>query len=178
MLRRVMIVAVGLAVGAGAAQAPEFIQQYTQRLGGWRDAYFAGIAELDARAKNLGQSRDEYIAALRANEEPEARQEGEHWATRVLSLKALDRAYGDLAGAAPWMRVPAFIKHYNAELARRTWKDFEPAVPATPEGAAYGAAGFLLGWLAVLLAGVPYRVWRQRREMASRRKKLGRLDPL
>jgi hypothetical protein len=178
VLRRILIVAVGLVVGAGAAQAPEFIQQYTQRLGGWRDAYFAEIVELDARAKNLGQTRDEYIAALRANTEPEARQEGEHWATQVTYLKALDQAYEELSGAAPWMRVPVFFEHYNAELAGRTWKDFEPAVPATPEGAAYGGVGFLFGWLGVILAGAPYRVWRQRREAAARKKKLEGLNPL
>jgi hypothetical protein len=122
VLRRVLIIVVGLGVGAGAAQAPEFIQQYTQRLGGWRDAYYADIVELDARAENLGQTRDEYIAALRANNEPEARQEGEHWAMRVVYLAALEKAYADLAGAAPWMRVPVFVEHYNAELAKRTWK--------------------------------------------------------
>ncbi len=178
MLRRVLIIVVGLAVGAGAAQAPEFIQQYTQRLGGWRDAYYADVLELDERAGNLGQTRDEYIAALRANEEPEARQEGEHWAMRVVYLDALEKAYGDLAGAAPWMRVPAFAQHYNVELARRTWKDFKPAVPATPEGAAYGGVGFLFGWLAVILAGMPYRVWQDRRRGAARKKKFDGFDPV
>ena len=114
-------------VGPGAAQAPEFIQQYTQRLGGWRDAYYADIVELDARAENLGQTRDEYIAALRANEEPEARQEGDHWAMRVVYLDALQTAYSDLAEAAPWMRVPAFVEHYNHRRCHESIGNVTPA---------------------------------------------------
>jgi hypothetical protein len=178
VLKRVLIVTVGLAVAVVAAQAPEFIQQYTQRLGGWRDAYLADIVELDARAKNLGQTRDEYIAALRANKEPEARQEGQHWANRVVYLELLKEAYGDLTGAAPWMRIPIFVKHYNAELASRTWDDFRPGLPATLEGAAYGAAGFLIGWLLAILMAWPFELLMERRAFAARKKKLGGLDSL
>lgn len=178
MLKRVLIITVGLLVAGVAAQAPEFIQQYTQRLGGWRDAYYADITELDARAKKLNQSRDQYIAALRASKEPEARQEGEHWANRVVYLELLKQAYGDLTGAAPWMRVPVFIKHYNGELVRRTWKVFKPALPTTLEGAAYAAAGFLLGWVLAVLIAWPFELWLDRRALAARKKKLSGLDPL
>ena len=105
MLNRIVVIVVGLAVGAGAAQAPEFIQQYTQRLGGWRDAYMVDVAELEASAKKLGQTREEYIAALRANPEPEAREEGDRWGRKVAYLEALKRAYSDLTGAFTHVRV-------------------------------------------------------------------------
>lgn len=178
MLRRILIIAVGLTVGAGASQAPEFIQQYTQRLGGWRDAYMVDVAELDASAKKLGQTREDYIAALRANSEPEAREEGDRWARKVAYLEALKRAYSELREAPSWSRVAVFIRHYNPELARRTWTAFKPAVPTTPEGAAYGAVGFVVGWLLVIAGGMPYRIWQDRRTAAAKKKRLSGLDPL
>lgn len=178
MINRIIVVVVGLICGAVTAQGPEFIQQYTQRLGGWRDAYFVDIAELEARAKNLGQTRDEYIAALRANEEAEAQQEGAHWAQKVVSLDALIKAYSDLAGASSWMRVPVFIEHYNPELAARTWTAYKPAVPTTMEGAAYGGVGFLGGWLLVFLGGIPWRKWQEKRAKTARKDKFENLDSL
>jgi len=178
LLRRVLIIAVGLVFGAGASQAPEFIQQYTQRLGGWRDAYMVDVAELDASAKKLSQTRENYIAALRANPKPEAREEGDRWARKVAYLKALEIAYSDLTGASSWSRVPVFIQHYNPELAYRTWNAYKPAIPTTLEGGVYGAAGFVIGWLLVIAGGLPYRIWQDRRMAATRKKKFEGLDPL
>ncbi|MDH3231614.1 MAG: DUF2937 family protein [Alphaproteobacteria bacterium] len=178
MIRRILIIAIGLGVGAGAAQAPEFIQQYTQRLGGWRDAYAQQLADLDQRATEAGLSREDYIAALRTSDDLNAVREGEYLALLPGYQAALEKAYKDLSGAAPWTRALVFAEHYNTELATRVWRDYKPAVPTTAEGVAYGGAGFLAGWLAVALAGLPYRIWRERRDLAARRNKLGGFDPL
>ncbi len=178
MLRRLLIIAVGLLVGAGAAQSPEFIQQYTQRLGGWRDAYAQQLADLDQRADEAGLSRDDYIAALRASDDSNAVREGEYLALLPGYQAALEKAYGDLSGAEPWMRVVVFAQHYNGELAQRVWRDYKPAVPTTVEGLVYGGVGFLFGWLGVALAGLPYRLWQDRRLAAARKKRLEGFDPL
>lgn len=178
MLRRILIIAVGLTVGAGAAQAPEFIQQYTQRLGGWRDAYAQQLADLDQRASEAGLDREAYIAALRASDDPNAVREGNYLALLPGYRAALETAYTDLSEAAPWLRGLAFVRHYNNELAKRVWHDYKPAVPTTVDGVAYGGAGFIVGWLAVVLAGAPYRIWRQRRDAIARQKRFSGLDPL
>lgn len=172
MLRRALIIAVGLAVAAGAAQAPEFIQQYTQRLGGWRDAYAQQLADLDKRAKEAGLSRENYIAALRRSGDQNAVREGDYLALLPGYTAALQRAYKELSEASPWMRALIFAGHYNAELARRVWRDYKPAVPTNLEGAAYGGVGFLFGWLALSLIGLPYRIWQDRRFAAANRRKL------
>ncbi len=169
MLKRLLIIAVGLVVGAGAAQSPEFIQQYTQRLGGWRDAYAQQLADLDQRASEAGVDRDAYIDALRKSDDPNAVREGAYLALLPGYQAALDKAYEDLTGAAPWMRLPTFVQHYNGELAIRVWRDYKPALPTTTEGLAYGGVGFLGGWFAVALASLPFRMWRRRREAARER---------
>jgi hypothetical protein len=178
MIRRIIILAVGGAFALLVMQVPAFVQQYTQRLGGWHTAYALELDKLQKRAENLGQSRDEYIAALRVNKEPEARQEGEHWARQVVYFQALDKAYKDLTAAPPWMRLIVFIEHYNSHLAKGAWEDYELTTPATVEGAAYGAAGFAVGWLLVLAGGMPYRIWQDRRLAAARKKKFEGFDPL
>jgi len=172
LLRRVLIIVVGLVVGAGAAQAPEFIQQYTQRLGGWRDAYAQQLADLDGRAAEAGLSRDAYITALRRSDDRNAVREGNYLALLPGYTAALQRAYKELTEAAPWMRALTFAGHFNNELAKRVLHDYKPAVPTTVEGAAYGGVGFLVGWLAVSLIGLPYRIWEERRFAAANRRKL------
>lgn len=172
MLSRVLIIVVGLAAGAAAAQAPEFIQQYTQRLGGWRDAYAQQLADLDKRAKDAGLNREDYIAALQRSGDQNAVREGKYLALLPGYTAALQKAYKELSAAAPWMRTLVFAGHYNNELARRVWRDYKPAVPTNLEGAAYGAVGFLLGWLVVSVLGAPYRMWQDRRFAAANRRKL------
>lgn len=172
MLRRVLIIAVGLALGAGASQGPEFIQQYTQRLGGWRDAYAKQLADLDKRAADAGLSRDAYIEALRRSDDQNAVREGAYLALLPGYTAALQMAYKELNEAPSWSRAVVFARHFNWELAKRVGQDYRPAVPTTVEGAGYGGIGFLFGWLAVSLAGMPYRIWQERRSAAASRRKL------
>lgn len=163
-MSRILALLVGLACGAAASQVPEFVTQYTQRLGGWVNAYDKVVVELDQRAAKLKMSREDYIASLKANKKAEARQEGEHLALQVGYQTALTRAYNSLTEAPPLMRGIRLIENYNPVLARATWRDFRPALPATVEGLAYGGAGFVAGWIGLILIGLPFRIWRARRE--------------
>jgi hypothetical protein len=179
VIRKAVIIAVGVLFAALSVQVPAFIQSYTQRLGGWRDAYALQLKELDDRAKEAGYKRDDYVAALRASDDPNAVREGNYLALLPGYHRALHRAYKDLTEAPPWMRAVRFAEHYNAELAASTWKIYTPAgVPATPEGIAYAGVGFLAGWGFVSLGGIPYGFWRRRRQEAARRKKFEGFDPL
>ena len=165
MIKKVLIVTFGLLCGAMTSQAPEFMQQYTQRLGGWLDKYNEGIAELTERAENLGQTRDEYIAALKANSEAEARQEGEYWAQQVLYQTTLADGYQGIVEAPPWMRPWLVYENSRQQpaLAEAVWKIFKPAVPATAEGAVYGGIGFLAAMLLLGVVTLPF----SRRERAA-----------
>jgi len=172
LIRRALIIAVGLVVGAGATQGPEFIQQYTQRLGGWRDAYARMLGDLDKRAAEAGLGRDAYVAALRRSEDRNAVREGDYLALLPGYLATLQTAYKELDTAPPWSRAAVFVKHFNYDLTKEVLLVYKPAVPTTVEGAAYGGVGFLIGWLAVSLAGLPYRIWQERRFAAANRRKL------
>lgn len=165
-MKRILVLIVGLACAAAASQAPEFTQQYLQRLGGWRDSYADLVAKLDARAAEFGLSRSEYIAALRRSEDPKVLKEAENIAHWPVYEEELREAYRAIDEAPPMMRAIRMVQHFNHPVAVAAWDGFRPAVPATTEGAAYGGAGFVAGWMLVGLLGIPVQILRRRRDGA------------
>lgn len=165
-MKRILVILVGLACAAGASQAPEFTQQYLQRLGGWRDSYADLVAKLDARAAGFGMSRSEYIEALRRSDDPKVLKEAENIALWPVYEAELKEAYKAIDEAPPLLRAVRMVQHFKRPVAEATWDGFRPAVPATTESAAYGGAGFVAGWLLVGILGVPARALRRRREEA------------
>lgn len=165
-MKRILVLIVGLTCGAAASQAPEFTQQYLQRLGGWRDSYADLVAKLDSRAAEFGLSRNEYIAALRRSDDPKVLKEAENIARWPIYEEELREAYKAIDQASPMMRAIRMLEHFNRPVAEAAWDGFRPAVPATTEGAAYGGVGFVAGWLLVGLLGVPVQMVRRRRDEA------------
>jgi hypothetical protein len=170
-MRSILVILMGLACGAVAAQGPEFIQQYTQRLGGWRDAYALQLSELDQRARKFGLSREDYIVALQYSDDPKARNEGNYLAKLPGYYETLNTAHEKLTAAPPWSRAFVFVEHYNGALAEQVWAQYKPAVPTNAEGAIYGGAGFVFGSLGIFLVGLPFRLVRGFRELSG---KIGR----
>ncbi|MEE7476960.1 hypothetical protein MHIMP23_11645 [Methylobacterium hispanicum] len=64
---RTLGLALGLLGGGVAAQAPEFAQQYAQRLGGAVDELRREVASLDADARATGNTRDGAVDRMRGN---------------------------------------------------------------------------------------------------------------
>ncbi len=167
MLRRIIIICAGIVCGAGASQAPEFTQQYLQRLGGWVDSYNDRVARLDERAAQFKMTREDYLAALQASDDPKVRKEADNIATWPVYQKRFAEMQARLKGATPWMRPVILARSYGDQafgpIIQATWADYVPATPVTPEGAAYGGIGFVAGWAMVGLLGVPVRMIRRRR---------------
>lgn len=157
-MRKILVIMMGLVCGAVLAQAPEFIQQYTQRLGGWRDAYALQISDLDKRAKEFGLSREDYVTALQFSDDPKAVREGNHLALLPGYYETLNLAHKQLTTAGPVSRIFVFAEHYNGALAQSVWSDYKPAVPTNTEGAIYGGTGFVLGSMGIFLIGLPFRI--------------------
>jgi hypothetical protein len=162
-MRKILVILMGLACGAVTAQGPEFIQQYTQRLGGWRDAYALQLRDLDKRAADFGLPRDDYIVALQNSDDAKARNEGDHLARLPGYYESLNAAYESLTEAGPVGRGFAFMEHYNNRLAKQVWASYKPALPANTEGAIYGGAGFVAGALSLFLVSLPFRLIRHAR---------------
>jgi Protein of unknown function (DUF2937) len=155
-----------------AAQLPEFMQQYLQRLGGHLDEARRQLAQFQAAASASGLTLHQLIADTSAQRDPAVARLGSviaAAAARVAELAAEVRA---LRGASLWARPFVFLRNLDWGIARATWADFRPAVPTTAEGLVYAAAGLLLalGLYHGLVRYPAARIWRartSRREAAS-----------
>ena len=166
MLVRRFALAVGLLLAVVFSQAPEFVQQYRQRLGGAIDELHRIVARFDEEAKGQALGRDAGIARLRANADPLAQARGsdlQDAVARESRLAAQDRAFAE---AGPFLQYWIFAERLDPELAGRTYAIFQPAVPVTPAGLGAGAAGLALGYGGVRLAAAPLQRRRRRPALA------------
>ena len=162
MLARRFAAAVGLFLAVVFSQAPEFVQQYRQRLGGAVDELRRAIALLDAAAAAQSLSREAGIARLRTNPDPlvQARAadvQGD--VERERRLAAQDEAFST---AGPVDRYWVFVARFDREIAGRAYAIYQPAVPVTAAGFVATALGFVAGYGAVRLAASPFGRRRRR----------------
>lgn len=146
MIGRILAMAIGLIAALAASQLPEFAQQYRQRLGGAIEELGRVVGRFDDSAQASGLSRDQAITRLGEQPDPLVRREGEAIGGAAERLAQLKRQREDFAGAGSFERLLVFIRQVDPGLARATYLDFEPAVPATTEGVIAAGAGFVGGW--------------------------------
>lgn len=156
-LKRTMLLAAGLGGAVAGSQIPEFAQQYRQRIGGAIDELKPMVVRFDADARAAGLDRAGALGRLQDNPEPIVKARGLAAADMVARLEILEDQQRRMQGAGPFGRILVLAEEPDPQLARGTWRDFEPAIPATIEGAATAGVGFAAGagLLALILA--PFR---------------------
>lgn len=145
MFARLLALSLGLCAGLTASQAPEYAQQYRQRLGGAIDELRLVVSRFDTTTEAYRLQSDGR-AGLRTE-----------FADR---LGRLERQRADFAVAGPFERLLVLVREADPAIARAAYLDYEPAWPATSEGIVTGGVGFVAGWGALLiLFGSLGRVW-------------------
>lgn len=167
MLFRRLAVAVALLVAGLASQAPEFVQQYSQRLGGAIDELRGIVARFDQEAANQSLSREGGIARLEANPDPLAQGRGRDMAGTAARLASLERQREAFAVAGPLSRYTVFAEDFDPRVASGTYAAFAPALPVTLAGLVAAMIGFGLGWIGTHLLAWPMRRHRRRPEFAD-----------
>lgn len=145
MIGRTLMIAAGLATGVAASQAPEFAQQYRQRLGGAIDELTREVTRFNQDATDYGLTPTDALKRLSASADPVARARGTAIRDDITRLDRLTAQRAAFTGAAPLERISVLAENVDPTIARATWQDFEPAVPTTAEGAMTAGAGFLAG---------------------------------
>lgn len=166
MLSRTLALAVGLTAGLAASQAPEFSQQYRQRLGGAIDELQTVVGRFDQDARQYGLDRSAAIARLSGNVDPLAQKRAQDARLNAARLEDLVAQRDAMAEAGPFKRVFVMMRDPDPAVLQGTVGQFEPAVPLTTEGAATAAAGLAGGWAFVRLFALPFG--RRRRAAAPR----------
>ncbi|MDP4023055.1 DUF2937 family protein [Methylobacterium sp. NEAU 140] len=144
---RTLGLAVGLLGGGVAAQAPEFAQQYAQRLGGAVDELRREVATLESDARANGVTRDGAVERLRTNPDDLVARRGEAARAAIARLARLSAQQQALAAAtSPLGRVVAVMRDPDPGIAEATYRAYDPAVPTTADGLTAGLLGFFAAW--------------------------------
>jgi len=162
-LRRLVVFLLALAGGVAGSQAPEFAQQYRQRLGGAIEELRAIVVRFDEDARRNGLDREEALATYGRAGEPFLRDRGMSMTQVIARFDALLRQRERIEATPPALRPLALLRQPDRRVLEGTWADYRPAVPVGPEGWLWAAVGLLLlGALAALLARLFRPLFRRR----------------
>jgi hypothetical protein len=143
-LGRLLIViaaAIGSLIGS---QAPEFAQQYRQRLGGALEELQDVVRTFDADAQRNRLTREAALETYGRSGEPFLRDRG---TSMTGTLERFERLFAQkvrLEAAPPLMRPVVVLNDPDRRVLRGAWSDFEPAVPLTAAGFVWAGLGFIL----------------------------------
>ena len=157
MLVRRLALAIGIVCALLGTQAPEYAQQYRQRLAGAIDELTRVVAAFDAEASNQGLAPADAIARLKGNADPLARERGADIESDAIRLDRLKASLEAFKTAGPWRRLTALAEDFDPATARSAWADFEPAVPTSLEAFAVGLIAMIWGWGATHICAWPVR---------------------
>jgi Protein of unknown function (DUF2937) len=155
----------GLVFGFVLSQAPEFAQQYRQRLGGAVDELQRIIQQFDEDSRHSGYDRTAALRLMASNNEKLVRDQAvrmEDVIARHDRLRAQEIAFQN---GGPFVRISAFILNFDRPLVQRTVVAYEPAVPVTTEGLLLAGGGFLAAYLLLPAFG---ESWRRRRALRAK----------
>jgi len=147
MIRTIALVA-GVCGACVTSQAPEFAQQYQQRLAGQVDALTSVVLDFDGSALAAGLGREQALAQMVGTPFLESRQ-GDMRRTFTRHAVMVD-SLAALRAATPLQRLAMPHRFADRQTLTATWGDYVPAVPLSVAGAVAALAGFVLGWLAAL----------------------------
>lgn len=166
MLKRLVCIIGALLGGMTLSQAPEYTQQYAQRLAGAVDELSAIITQFDADAASFGLTRQQGLE--RYADSPD-----DFLAERGFSMQAvfdrharLSTQLAQLRLAPPLTRTFEVAQYFDTDVGAAALEDFRPALPLTAEGLAHALAGliagFVLFWLLATATTAPFRRRRSR----------------
>lgn len=166
MLKRIVCL-IGAALGGMTlSQAPEYSQQYTQRLAGAVDELSAIIEQFDADAAQFGLTRQEGLERYQASADGFLTERGISMETVFARHARLTTQLDDLRQAPAGTQLFEIARYFDTEVGAAALEDFEPAVPLTVVGLAYViaglVAGFIVFWVLASVLGAPFRKRRSR----------------
>lgn len=142
---RFLAFVLGIAGALIASQGPGFTLQYMQNLQGRVDELTTIVETHDAEIAKYGYSRDKAMEECRqAVDLLEAM--CSNYRMAVARLEYLSNHISELNAVSDYMRPLILAKTYDRDIAKSVKEQFEPAIPATIDGAIYAGGGFAVAW--------------------------------
>lgn len=153
------------------SQAPEFSQQYRQRLGGAVQELGVVVGDFDKNAKSALLSREEALGKLQGSKEQFVQDRGNSMGKTINRFDKLAIQQANLESSNGYMQPLFVLQNPDLELVKGAWSIYQPAIPLNKEGAVYGGFGALF---AMLLARLGIGGWRGSRRRAKKNAVLGK----
>lgn len=166
MLGRLLAVVLGLGGVVAGSQAPNFTAHFMQNLEGRVDELGLLAADITSDRERLNYTRKMAQAACAAAEAEVVREDCNRAEETLDRFGALKTLQDELKAVTGWERPLTLAKAVAADdmvrgFAENVKKEFEPAIPATAEGAGYaaGTGGGIWVIFRILfgLIGAPFR---------------------
>ncbi len=135
---------VGVAAALVLSQAPEFEQQYSQRLGGAIGELEPIVANFDADAQRASLTREEALAIYGRSHEQFLKDRGKSMLQVFDRYDRLVRQRDALENAGALSRPALVMSSPDGKLLADTRRAFAPAVPLSLAGLVYAVLGFAL----------------------------------
>lgn len=171
MIGRMLATAMAILGGIIFSQAPEFAQQYRQRIGGALDELRAVITRFDNEATGSGLDRNKALGLYAASPEAFLRSQGDAMRYTFSRYQALEQQSRDLQEASLLAKPLVILQHPDPDLVTNTWHDFSPGIPMTLAGLAWAGVGLIVGWLAAALLGAASLRAARRRQRSRQRER-------
>lgn len=142
MLRNTALLIAGLAGAFVFSQAPEFSQQYRQRIGGAVSEMRRVVADFDQDASRYGLSREEALQRYAGANDAFIVTRGVSIRRALGRLVYLQQQQAQIESTSPIMWPAIVARNADKGVVTETWEAFRPAMPVTPEGGVYGVLGF------------------------------------
>lgn len=159
---RIIAFLLAFAAAIAASQAPEFAQQYRQRLGGAIDELQRVIDNLNADAARSGVDQAQALAQMADNSDKLVRDQSLSMAQTIVRHARLEEQQQAFDDGGPFVRVAALVENYDPPLMQATVREFEPAMPTTVEGIAFAGGGFIVIYAVLRFLGFLFRPRRRR----------------
>ncbi|AIC29206.1 hypothetical protein IE4771_CH04157 [Rhizobium etli bv. mimosae str. IE4771] len=163
-IARIIAIAAGLAGGTVFSQAPEFAQQYRQRIGGAIDELRVIVEDFHRQATEHQLDRQQALNTYAQSSDDFLRDRGVSMQSTIARYETLLSQQLKLGTAAPVAKPFVLLRNPDDVVFANTWRDFVPGVPVSFAGLVWGAIGFVSAWVvAALLGSGVRRVVRGRR---------------
>ncbi|MEL7430615.1 MAG: DUF2937 family protein [Pseudomonadota bacterium] len=162
--------AAGIAV---FSQAPEFAQQYKQRLGGGIDELQKVVSQFDADAGESGLDRDSALLQMQRSDDSLVQLRGDSMFETIKRFENLT-LQRERMNATPAVMQPIHLLRYpDRDLVAGAYEDYRPAVPLTVDGGMWAILGALL---VGILGRIPITAFRMRSKRLARLEEQARLE--
>lgn len=143
---RILALASGLFCAFIGAQAPEFAQQYRQRMGGRIDELNRIVKQFDTEARKNKKTPEEALQFLLSANDSLVRSRGEAAREDRLRLTALTDQHNMMKTAGAFQRIIYTFRGMDTVTAEAALQDFEFAIPVNREGIIIAGVGFIFGY--------------------------------